>query len=98
MGLAGGLGDPQNVWDLISIIKYVVLFSYHCDLKKNHLKKSTKEKGLFGLPSSEVSIHNRYNCSQTYDKAQRRGEWKPEEKTNTPWQRGCKNRDSQEQA
>lgn len=33
MGLAGGLGDPQNVWDLIIIIKYVVLFSYHSDKK-----------------------------------------------------------------
>lgn len=96
MGLAGGLGDPQNVWDLIIIIKYVVLFSYHCD-KKNCLKKSTKQKGLFGLPSSEVSVHSRSNCSQTYGKAQRYGEWKPEEKTDTPWQLGCKKRDSQEQ-
>lgn len=83
MGLAGELGDPQNVWDLIIIIKYVVLFSYHCN-KKNHLKKSTKEKGLFGLPSSEVSVYCRSNCFQTYGKAQHHGEWKPEEKTDTP--------------
>lgn len=46
MGLAGGLGDPQNVWDLIIIIIYAVLFSYHCD-KKNHLKKNQLRKKVY---------------------------------------------------